>query len=617
MGSKILKFSTILKTDSRLKLLFFYMLSFALGFVLSSKDIVNLQPNLSFILSLFIFSSILFFSIIRKMLKINKDSCLFSIIVSTIYVTGRIYSKFDTIIPHIGIKYYFYIFISFCSFFILFLSIYNWLLDYFEILESECNKLTIIYKKNKRLPLFLGIFLYYSICLYIFRPNLATFDTYNQIQQAFGWLSLRNDNPLFHTLLMRLVLKTCFAITGSVLKSIFVFELIQIFVFSIITTLVIIFIENTFEKKSFYVRLLEAFYFVNPLVCWYIVILWKDIWISYFVLGFMLYIYKCINSDFFAWKTYILLFIFSLGTLNFKGTGIIFVSITLLTIICEKSLNIKNKTIISLILLSTIIFYCSAISIATNKFNIAKHNSADTESIIWQTTARTLKYHKEELPSNVINELEKFIDTEKAVEVYDSQISDPIKGYCLRYDYFKANRIKCIKLWLFLGLKYPKTYINAIYGSSYGYLYPEVTRWCFCSSSYVQQAEYWSKLGLVDPYVNNYDLSYAEKRAYKISRIELFLNKLRKIPLIRCFASIGFYFILYLFMIIFAIKRRIKKSLIIFAIPIGVYISCILSPVYAEMRYAYPAIISMPLCIAILVSLLKLSGEKNDSYPNS
>ncbi len=258
----------------------------------------------------------------------------------------------------------------------------------------------------------------------------------------------------------------------------------------------------------------------------------------------------------------------------------------------------ENSCKIILSLLISIAIYGSISFIATNYFHVEKHSEVDTESLIWQTTARTIKYHFDDMKEEQINAINSFIDVREAGNAYNPQIADSVKA-SIHVSYFNTHREECLRTWLSLGVKYPKTYIDAIYAAGYGYLYPDIRYWVFSSDNYVTTIHSYTYQSLLkDPFFDSYDIQYAEQRSAEVSHYKGVLNKLKTIPLIGLYASIGAYFLLCFMLAFLGIENRTNHIVVLSAIPFSVFISCIFSPVYAEMRYAYPAVLSLPILIA-------------------
>ena len=96
---------------------------------------------------------------------------------------------------------------------------------------------------------------------------------------------------------------------------------------------------------------------------------------------------------------------------------------------------------------------------------------------------------------------------------------------------------------------------------------------------------------------DRYDMSdgFFAQRNNRLNQI----ISIRRLPGFSLLFSPGAYFWLYAILLIGAVKRNDKKYIVMNALPLAVFISCLISPLYCEMRYAYPAIIIMPLMFCL------------------
>lgn len=537
--------------------------------------------------------------------SINWQGILFSLISAFVMISGDIFSKYDTFRLLDGIRGTIKYAFGFLGFFLIFYAVFIFavfLMDYLHNNKRKVLAENLDRNFYKKIPLliFVGTFIFYLIWLYYLRPNIATYDTINQIAQAFGWINLRNDNPVFHTLMMRLVLKIAFFFSGDVLISISVYEIFQILIFSIITTIVIVFIEKLFSKRNILKWILQAFYFINPLVGYYTVILWKDIWLSYFCLALIMVLFHIINENKLEVKSIILLILSTLLVLLSKGTGILYILVLIIFILLEKRENLNIKYKLALILVCTAILFEVFSNVFQKANNIGEHSEADTESVIWQTIGRTANKHHGEISKEDKEKLGTFIDLDVAADQYNREIADPVRNCAVNTDYFYAHRFECIKEWLEFGKKHKGSYLMALYAMSYGYLYPECNYPNLTYVNYVTISSNYANMGIVfDPNLQSYDIDSARAREAEVLSLMQKLDKIRRIPVVGIFGKIGAYFLVYLFLLLYGNLRKIKHYRIINAMPLAVFVGCVLSPVYSETRYAYPAILIVPVVITL------------------
>lgn len=522
-----------------------------------------------------------------KIVKANyRPALIIGLLFSIISIAGARLVKYDSLeIQNILTVENMVVFIAVfvCNFFVV-----NFVLYFFNCIRMRQGE----YVRCNYGQIAVFLVLLWGTWYILMFPGVVTYDSYNQLAQAMGWIAFADNNPMFHTMLMACIVRPLyfftaninFAIAGWVLFSLLIYLLIVLYSLQTISKLV---------NNKFVIIATILFYGINPLVGFYNVVMWKDIWIANFTILFTVSCINCILGKRNGLKERIILIIATMGVLCFKGTGIIIVGCTLFTFL----LWYKRKVIhFAIIILLCIVVYRSSIVIATQCFDIQRHNSADALTIVWQPFARMIKVHGDEFSEETLNELEEFINVDRVGDLYNSQIVDAVRNNCIDYNMFKKHVGKYMRLYVELILEYPMTYIDAVLTSSYGYWYPNVFYPCFPSTSYYDTLKMYAENGIVcyDPNYDTYDFSNDIDKMDGRQKIAGFLERIRHIPGLNIILTIGSYFELYILCFAFCLQSKSKEVIPFFVIPLSVFVSCIMSPVYAEMRYAYPAIICFP-----------------------
>ena len=217
--------------------------------------------------------------------------------------------------------------------------------------------------------------------------------------------------------------------------------------------------------------------------------------------------------------------------------------------------------------------------------HIEKSSTSEYIAIPLQQVGRmaykNVKFNKTEKQA-----IEKIIPIKELKKVYNPEIVDSIKfNKNFNNKVFEKNKLKYIKLWLSLCIKNPKIAIESYFISTLGYWYPGV--------------DYW---------VTVYDI---EKNTLGIERpkaTEKVRNKMNKllnsnIPLIGYANCIGFFIWLIGICMFIIFKRKKITSLYVFVPVIGIWITLLVAtPVFAEYRYVYPAIICLPIYFGFIYS---------------
>lgn len=217
---------------------------------------------------------------------------------------------------------------------------------------------------------------------------------------------------------------------------------------------------------------------------------------------------------------------------------------------------------------------------------------ADTEmveilAVPFQQIARVIA---EDLPiaEGDMAVLEKIFWIDRVKELYTPYIVDPIKFEAMQpggEDYIKENMGEFIRLWLRLGLQYPGEYVKAWVEETKGYWNGGYYYWIYIRGTYPDS----SGIGGFHPDNLGKDLFDA---LFRYTEKPIMLEPLYSIGL-QVWAIISCCFVC------FAQKRKEFLT----AIPMVVLsaVLWVMTPVYAEFRYAYPMFVTCPLILLTTV----------------
>lgn len=454
------------------------------------------------------------------------------------------------------------------------------------------------------------LILFWSVYYFIFFPAVVTWDSYYQIEQGLGFRNLTDENPFLHTLFQGLIINIASKILGSINLGISVFCLIQMIFISLIIAIALK-VMAKYSVPILYRILSFLFYLLHPLIGIYSVTLWKDIWIATFLLAYCILLIDMLmdTSKFFGSKAKILYSILVvLFIMLSKGTGIIFIVLSLIPILFKFRKDYFFKLSI-IYLVPFAIFFLIRLTIMPC-FNIQKGHVREPMSVPLQQIARTVKENSNTISEREKIEINEILPYDKLSELYNPRLSDNVKSEFNEKVYLQ-NPIKYAKLWVRLGFKYPKSYVESFLSNSYGYWYPETKYYIVSDSSYIKMLNFYRENNwpIYDKNIENYPQENSEG---KISLCKFINDYLRETPIASMLFSIAFYFWTELFLLILCLKNKKYYKLSPFFIIIATFIICIMSPVHAEMRYAYPAVIIFP--VIFCFSIFK---DKEDTIENT
>lgn len=463
---------------------------------------------------------------------------------------------------------------------------------YSYILSYNCNihkeKIRKFFTNNKRSLFFIWGFIILCWTPYLLRffPANITPDSMSQIMQGLGLINLTNHHPIFHTGIISIAMnigKTLgnYNIGGAI------YSIVQMIIMSGIFAYTIYYMSK--KNINIMIRLLTfIFYAIYPVHALYSMTMWKDILFGGVMLLFTINLCELVTNseNYFKSKKNIMLLILNMiFVFLFRNNGI-YVIILLLpfTIILLRKYYKKLLVAFSIVIL----LYIAINGPIFKLFNIQKGSTREALSIPLQQFARVTRDHKNTLTEEEKNSIYKFLPVENLDELYYEKISDNVKSH-FNDEAFTNNKLEFIKLWIRLGIKYPRTYIESFLCNSYGYWYPEALHWVVSKEVYQSNNEIESKLQLKQsPIIKN---SLIDKLA------ESTIN--RKIPVICMIYSVGFTFWIFLTMLGYNVYKKEYKKCLIYLPILFLWLTCLASPVYCEFRYIYSLFTCIPLLIGI------------------
>ena len=331
------------------------------------------------------------------------------------------------------------------------------------------------------------------------------------------------------------------------------------------------------------------FYALFPVFGWYATTLWKDVWLAAFALLFYLVLVELCRTgrDFFRSKGHVACLVLSaLGLILSKNNGIYLFIIALLAVLVTQK-GCRRQVLAGL--LAGVAFWMVLEGPIYQALGVEKGDVREALSIPMLQIAKVVAVS----PETISNEDRALIDAimpfDQLGELYDPHVSDDIKRL-FNSGALKDDPLAYLGLWVRLGLDSPVVYLYSFLEQTYGYWYPEVRYWIFSDSAYTHLRP------------DGKDFLVDERDSWTDgvrSAWEQETQNVRGIPGVAMLFSVGFAFWLLVAAALYAFYTRRWELLPPMALFLGVWLTCMASPVFAEYRYAYPAILCVPVVLGL------------------
>ena len=430
--------------------------------------------------------------------------------------------------------------------------------------------------------LFMALWLPIFIAYY---PGIYHPDSFGSISEQLGDSALSNHNPIIYQLLIGFCLSIGRAMQ-SMRFGLGLYSLIQMLIQAMTFADVIVYMQ----KRRFAPALiwsLVVLFAINVVISFYSVYMVKDVIFGAITLLLVLALTEEVNQirenrDVKRGSLpglIILAFLFSVWRNN--GMYAFLFGFLLFSLINRKRWKRYLVTLVAVLLLIAGYKY-----LIFNILEAEKSRTAEALSVPLQQIARTMKlYGEEELSSDEVQILrEVFPEIEGLGSLYKSHISDPVKAIgVFESEVFDGDPARYANAWMKLGLRHPRTYIDAFLLQCYGYFYPDLD------------------VGGILEYLPNYylDEPWSEQFSALRSRVYNTYGSFTSLQPTAIFYSIGFAGWVLLFSAgVYYVKGigRLASPLLLL---LGYWLTLLLSPVFCEFRYAYCLVLCAPVSLAL------------------
>lgn len=445
------------------------------------------------------------------------------------------------------------------------------------------------FTRRRKWLIFAGLLLCWLPWFLYNYPGVMTPDSISQFSQATGLIPYSSHHPVIHTLLFSLFYHPGFAVTHSIHAGIACYILFQMILLSAIETCCLCVLASRGLPKW----LLAAWFLFWGLVPYngiYAVTMWKDVLFSAFVLLYALVLYDLLALPKISFhkdrRLLFLLFVSGWFTCMLRSNGLYIFLFTLPFVLLVFRRHLRQILPVHLAVLLLALLVNGPVM---NHFEVSKPHFTEALSIPLQQVARVVSEGRS-LTAEQEALIHEVVEVSLIPDYYNPTLSDPIKALVVynNADYLAAHKGAFFRLWLELGLQYPRDYMEAFFDQTRGYWFPA-------------PADMRTNEG-ISP--NETDLAWPHllrgQLPVKISEILLKLPDL--LPVYGLLWSIGAFTWAMLFLLSFQFLYGSKKYLLLYLPFLGTILTLLIAtPVASDLRYAYPLFLGMPLMFSAAI----------------
>lgn len=466
-----------------------------------------------------------------------------------------------------------------------YLLVFHLCLDY-QIKPLEWN--TDNWKKWK---IYLLIVFFWVLAYLALFPGVYDYDSIAQTLQFLVTGQLSGHHPVVHSFLLSSFLQIGKLLFGSYELGLGIYSLLQLLFLAYAAMSVSWYLLKKRCNRLFIFSL--VFYALFPVH--YIMAVWatKDtIFTGLFVL-ISLSLIEMADEESSFWdkkRNMVRFVVLTVLMCMFRNNGIY--ALILMLPVCLFCFKRGRWKVITLVAVSAVL-YLSYQNVLLPAIGVVPGNMREMMSIPCQQLAKVYVETPEVFTEEEKETLFELIPEENLMGYSATpMIADTTKNF-FDSDVFKSDPAKYAKLYIDIGLKSPRKYIEAFLANSLGFWYP--------NKSYPDSRMFhpYMEFDMADPNLFKGDYIYLERISlfpqYEfVLRILIQYTAWEYLPVISNFFVPGTYFFVLVFAIVITFYRKNYSQLLVMGLWAGLWFTMLISPV-ALIRYAYPVIMCLPL----------------------
>lgn len=414
-----------------------------------------------------------------------------------------------------------------------------------------------------------------------------------------------NDHPFIQTLVLGVFMDLGHALGWNEL-GVSLYTFIQMVGYGAVISLFLVSLEHFHTPVRLTRTGLVLFCLAPPFVA-HIVLISGDALLTLFFLYFMVEVFwiyqtegEILHKKMFLAALFITVFFFC--TSKNQCVYIVVLTGMVLVLLFRR----RWKRILLAVFLPILLFETLYMGLFFHLMHVNKVGAQEALSLLIQQTARTVKYHGDELTPGQKKAISKVLDYEKMPVKYDPDLADPVKR-TFKKEAGKQDLNLYFKTWLEMGRAYPGEYVQSFLDSTWGYYYPlkpgEIAQIYWDSYTYEEDAAESRWIPKVVP-----DSFFRERWIHQMPQTENLRMLYRKImvladelPLVSWLAYPGTIMWLILSMLLILLLSKDYRSLALFFPTLLIFAICLLSPKNGNYRYMLPNSFLLPLIAAYTI----------------
>lgn len=426
-------------------------------------------------------------------------------------------------------------------------------------------------------------------------PTRMSFDARNQLGYYFGLWPFSSHHPPFSSWVMGKTVSLGLHIGGGNL-GVFLYCIVQYLALALVTAYLIYTLKIYLHAPGWLQAVTLSVTLISPYHAAFVGVMLKDLLYSYCLLLFVIEMSYILQAESQHKKHITLLCISGILTVLLRNNGkwVVYPAIIVLAVFLLRRGRIKEKALLWMALGGIVVFSVMIEGYFSYRYVQAEGSIAEALSLPFQQTARYVKEYGSEVTPEEREVIARILDYDNLASLYDPELSDPVK-WTYRAAATEDDLKAYMHVWLQQFLKHPWCYVEATLNQNYFLVYPPAELYTYFVDV-VDDTEMGRELG---EYLNLHGVESGVFQGLTTVQ-ELYVGSMLMVPVIGMFSNVGFYNLILIFVLLYAIRERCFKTLVL-AVPLLFTDLIVVAAPYVGPRYVFPVIYSIPCLIAFYI----------------
>lgn len=378
---------------------------------------------------------------------------------------------------------------------------------------------------------------------------------------------------------------------------VFFYGILQYFVLAFVTAYLLYTLNVFLHAPKWLQALTLLVTIISPYHAAFVGVMLKDLLYSYSLLFFMIEMVWLLDAESLSAKHLILFYVAGVLTVLFRNNGkyVIYPALLVLGLFVLRKRKTREKVLMWAAVGSIIVCSAAAEGYYLQRYVEKNGSVAEALSLPFQQTARYVKEYGDEITPEEREVIARILDYDNLAAIYDPELSDPVKG-TYRPTAAKEDLKAYFQIWFQQFLKHPWCYVEATLNQNYFLVYPPAEIYAYFTDA-VDDTQMGRELAA---YLNIHEVEEGMFQGLSTLQ-EFYVGSVILLPVIGMFANVGFYNLLFIVLILYAVRKRCYKSLVL-AVPLLLSDLIVIAAPYVGPRYVFPVIYSMPCLIAFCIA---------------